>query len=58
MGVSKKSRSQEATERLGEESPSCMNLFRTLPTLALTSALFHGISSVGMSSIYCPFYAV
>jgi hypothetical protein len=57
MGVSKKSRSQETTERLGEELPSRMDLLRTLPTLALTSAVFHGISSVGMSSISCRLYA-
>lgn len=53
MGISKKSRSQEATERLGEESPSRMDLLCTSPTLALTSAVFHRISSVGMSSISC-----
>jgi hypothetical protein len=58
MGVLKKSRSQEATERLGKESPSRMDLLRTSPTLALTSAVFHGISSVEMSSIFCRLYAI
>ena len=58
MGVSKKARSQEVAERLGEESPSCMNLLRTSPALALTSAVLHGISSVGMSSISCRLCAV
>jgi hypothetical protein len=58
MGASKKARNQEATERLGEESPSRMDLLRTSPTLALTSAVFQGISSVGMSSISCRLYAV
>ena len=58
MGASKKSRSQESTERLGDESPFRMDVLRTSPTLALTSAVFHGISSVGMSSISCRLYAV
>jgi hypothetical protein len=58
MGASKKSRSQDATERLGGESPSRMDLLCTLPTLASTSAVCHGISSVEISSISCRLYAV
>jgi hypothetical protein len=51
MGTSNKSRSQDATEPLGEESPSRMDVLCTSRRHALASAVFHGISSVGMSSI-------
>jgi hypothetical protein len=58
MGASKKSRSQDATERLGEELPSRVDLLCPSPSLASTSAVCHGISSVEMSSISCRLYTV
>jgi hypothetical protein len=58
MGVSNKSRNQEATERLGEESPSRMELLCTSRRHALAPAVFDLISSVGTSSISCRLYTV